>query len=235
MALLSDVDIYRVASRHQHYIRSLLTYNRDQYLARVYNKYVDTIFEDSASIEDMISDQDLVEYLIYLELVDTVSNPKSNKIGEVMGMPVYKCDAAMYLHGSESLAYTLPFFPYSNGTGIIVVESPLLKLPNSIIDYVILHEIGHSLTKQYHETRPASTKIGWKRRHADELAADLYAADHIGYDNAINGRRLLSTMHKSSPYYGLEDDILMEKERLLSEGKSVSRKLDVSTKIWKSK
>ena len=85
----------------------------------------------------------------------------------------------------------------SFGEPIIVVESNIHELEDNIIDFLIAHEEGHialhkkelnnsfsSLARKINALRGKDTKI--------ELEADEYAADVIGYQNAIDALREFS-------------------------------------------
>ena len=83
------------------------------------------------------------------------------------------------------------------GEPIIIVESNINELEDNMIDFLLAHEDGHialhkkelnnsfsSLARKINALRGKDTKI--------ELEADEYAADVIGYQNAIDALREFS-------------------------------------------
>lgn len=131
-----------------------------------------------AAIRIRKTSKDFGEYVLNLKNIDTL-NIQGNEVNIKADNDAVKVTGFKF-----AIAHAIPV----NGALVynIVLEENIDNL--GINDFLVNHEIGHFVNEVFNK----GTMLNSKRTLENECDADLYAAQQIGFDRAINALQILS-------------------------------------------
>jgi hypothetical protein len=247
MALMDQYDLDLIKIRFRQRIKSMKLKSPNYYLDKYFKLgyFQDYTYEN---FNELPKDTKLSIFhdILMHEITELLDTP-SKRLGSIMGIPIYESNLASELrvhinkegrirYGGYSGASIIRWGHDSDPRSIILIQSPTLKLPDFMVDTCIMHEVGHLINNVHYGKLKKNEDEYRKLSHDDELHADLFAAEQVGFDNVINTRRCLNNAigePKSGPYYNLVPELITMRDKYIREGKPISRKIDISKNFWR--